>query len=176
MQMKKSQLHFWSYYSDFFTFPAMIFMTIAAVIMVNIPSLCIGWFVSGLALWSLFEYVFHRWGFHQFIFARAHHLHHIDPAGYIGVSSLLTSTIYVFGISLSLSLSMPAMAILQVGLANGYLAYIFVHHQIHHGRLTGHYLDAARTRHTRHHRNARGNFGVTVSLWDRILGTRSANY
>ena len=173
--MKKSQLHFWSYHFDFFAFPVMIFATIVVIVKMDTPYLDSIWVALGLVTWSLFEYLFHRWGFHQFIFVRAHYLHHIEPSGYVGVSSLITSTVYLSGICLSLSLGMPAITILQVGLSIGYLAYIFVHHQIHHGRFAGRYLDAARTRHNRHHHNAQCDFGVTVSLWDRIFGTRSAN-
>jgi sterol desaturase/sphingolipid hydroxylase (fatty acid hydroxylase superfamily) len=174
--MKISELHFWSYYSDFFAFPAMILTTILLVFITNMPTLYLMWLLLGLVLWSLFEYLFHRWGFHQFIFSHSHHLHHVDPTGYIGVPSLVTRTIYVLGVFLSLALDMPVIAILLVGLSSGYLVYIFVHHQIHHGRCAGSYLDAARIRHNRHHRDARGDFGVTVSFWDRIFDTRSANY
>jgi sterol desaturase/sphingolipid hydroxylase (fatty acid hydroxylase superfamily) len=173
--MKISELHFWSYYFDFLAFPVMIFTTILLMFIINMPPLYLLWLSLGLVLWSLFEYLFHRWGFHRFIFSHSHHLHHVDPAGYIGVPSLITSTIYILGICLSLSIDKPVIETLLVGLSIGYLVYIFVHHQIHHGRLAGRYLDAARTRHNRHHHDVRCDFGVTASLWDRIFGTRSTS-
>jgi sterol desaturase/sphingolipid hydroxylase (fatty acid hydroxylase superfamily) len=174
--MKASELHFWSYYFDFIAFPVMISTTALLVFIKTMPPLYLLWLLLGLVLWSLFEYLFHRWGFHRFIFSHSHHLHHINPAGYIGVPSLITSGIYILGICLSLSVDIPVIAILLVGYSIGYLAYIFVHHQIHHGRCVGCYLDAARTRHNRHHRDARSDFGVTASFWDRMFGTRSAKH
>lgn len=174
--MKTSESHFWSYYFDFLAFPVMIILTIPIMITTDMSLRYLVWFTLGLAAWFLFEYLFHRWGFHWFIFVHEHHLHHIDPAGYIGVSSLITSTLYLVGICLSLSLSMPVMAILQLGLSIGYLIYIFVHHQIHHGRYAGRYLNSARTRHNRHHHDPRCDFGVTVGFWDRIFGTRTVEH
>jgi sterol desaturase/sphingolipid hydroxylase (fatty acid hydroxylase superfamily) len=176
MQMKISQLHLWSYYFDFASFPIMIFATILIIFIIGIPHLYLAWFTLGLAGWPLFEYLFHRCAFHGFIFARAHYLHHTNPAGYIGVSSLVTTTTYILGMSLSLWIDMPIVAILLVGLSLGYLTYIFVHHQIHHGKYAGRYLDSARTRHNRHHSDAQCDFGVTVSFWDRVFDTQSANY
>jgi sterol desaturase/sphingolipid hydroxylase (fatty acid hydroxylase superfamily) len=154
----------------------MISTTILAIVMVGTSPLYFVWLVSGLAWWSLFEYLFHRWGFHLLIFVHAHQLHHIYPSGYIGVSSLITSTLYVFGVGLSLSLGMPAMTIVQVGLSIGYLTYIFVHHQIHHGRFAGRYLNSVRARHNRHHQNIRCDFGVTTNFWDSIFGTQSGGH
>jgi hypothetical protein len=58
MQMKISQLQFWSYYFDFFAFPVMIFVTVFLSLIIDMPDLYIAWF--GLAGWSLFEYLFHR--------------------------------------------------------------------------------------------------------------------
>jgi sterol desaturase/sphingolipid hydroxylase (fatty acid hydroxylase superfamily) len=173
--MNPSKLHFWSYHFDFFAFPVMISATIAVIITKDVSPLYLVWFTLGLIFWSAFEYLFHRWGFHRFICARAHRLHHIDPSGYIGVSSLITSTTYVFGIFLSLFFKLPVIAILQVGLSIGYLIYITVHHQIHHGRFSGRYMNSMRRRHNRHHYCARYDFGVTMSFWDAIFGTRSTN-
>ncbi|HVC50412.1 MAG TPA: hypothetical protein VND87_00160, partial [Stellaceae bacterium] len=90
--MNLSKLHFWSYHFDFFAFPVMISATIVVIIAKYMFPLYLAWLALGLIFWSVFEYLFHRWGFHRFICARAHHLHHIDPSGYIGVSSLVTST------------------------------------------------------------------------------------
>jgi sterol desaturase/sphingolipid hydroxylase (fatty acid hydroxylase superfamily) len=171
--MKTSELHSWSYYFDFITFPVMISITILLVFETDMPPLDLIWLLSGLALWSLFEYLFHRWGFHQFIFSHSHQLHHAYPAGYVGVPSIITSTTYVFGICLSLLIDVPVMASLFVGFSIGYFLYISVHHQIHHGRCVGRHLDSARIRHNRHHRDPRCDFGVTVSFWDRIFVTQS---
>ena len=72
---------------------------------------------------------------------------------------------------MSLSIDEPVIATLLVGLSIGYLVYIFVHHQIHHGRLAGRYLDAARTRHNRHHHDVRCDFWgngefMGQNIWD----------
>jgi cyclopropane-fatty-acyl-phospholipid synthase len=167
----RAKLNLWSYYGDFVIFPVMIFATALMVCESDTLLFSIVYFSLGLLLWSLFEYLFHRWGFHQFIFFDAHYRHHAHPAGYVSVSSTLTTTAYVVLIGLILFSGTSVLAIVQVGFSSGYLAYILVHHQIHHGQWSYRYLESARIRHNRHHHQAGCNFGVTVDLWDRLFGT-----
>ena len=60
------------------------------------------------------------------------------------------------------------------GHARGYIVYMIVHHACHCWTPTpGGYLYRVRLHHAVHHyRDDNGNFGVTTSFWDRVLGTR----
>ena len=94
------------------------------------------WVMGGGAVWSLLEYLLHRYVLHGVApFSRWHAQHHLRPR------ALIASPI---SLSLSLFLTMgtlpawwllgiwPALA-LTLGLMTSYLAYGLTHHATHHG-------------------------------------------
>jgi sterol desaturase/sphingolipid hydroxylase (fatty acid hydroxylase superfamily) len=134
-------------------------------------------FGSGLLLFSLIEYCFHRWLFHgpDQAMERGHRQHHVDPLG-IGTLPFFLPPVFLLVIVALLSKAMPlSYALLLTGaIAGGYFAYGQCHALIHRRRFR-HPLARrwAASHHIHHHHHDR-NFGVTSPLWDLLLGTRHA--
>jgi sterol desaturase/sphingolipid hydroxylase (fatty acid hydroxylase superfamily) len=148
------------------------------------PRRAAGAALAGLAAWTLFEYVLHRFVFHHVFHSGRgrqlhflmHGIHHLDPwdrtrlvfpppAGVI-VAALIFGGLWLF---LPLAWALAVM----VGVLTGYIAYDMMHYYLHHGRARsrwGKYLKAWHLEH--HHRHPHAMWGVSSPLWDLILGTR----
>jgi dihydroceramide fatty acyl 2-hydroxylase len=137
----------------------------------------------GLFLWTLAEYLLHRFVFHhrfrsglgrQFHFL-AHGIHHLDPwdrtrlvfpplAGMV-VAAVLFVPIWA---ALPLGAALATMS----GLLLGYIVYDMTHYYTHHGKPTtrwGKFLKAYHLSH--HHKHADRMWGVSQPLWDVVFRT-----
>ncbi len=118
-------------------------------------------FVAGVVVWTLAEYLVHRFVLHDLIPAQ-HGLHHANP------DAAVLSVFWQIWICFALVYLIAGGAFLAGALV-AYTWYLFVHHCAHHSadslppRLLEH--------HRRHHRFAARNFGVSTTLWDHLLGT-----
>lgn len=157
------------YYADFRLMPVvmavLLVMAAGAGIAVSIG--------AGFLIWTLAEYLVHRFVFHRVPWLRREHdRHHREPAAYIGASS---------AISLSLLAGLWAVSHLAAGsygdaamfgFVAGYTAYIVAHDRFHHGALRpASWFYPAFHRHAIHHRGVEANFGVIVPWWDVIFRT-----
>jgi sterol desaturase/sphingolipid hydroxylase (fatty acid hydroxylase superfamily) len=158
------------YFGDFIAIPAAILLLAAAAIYergLAGAGAWLGWFVVGLLVWTLVEYVVHRWVYHAIpFFEKFHDAHHDDPTALIGVPSFISS-----GLILSVFF-LPLLFTVGVVVA-GYAGYMLVHHASHHWTLEpGSLLYRARVQHMAHHYNdAPGNYGVVTSFWDQVFST-----
>jgi len=169
-----------AYYADFAIYGAVI---TAAVIITgwrsNVHDFSV-WLlavVGGVIVWTLMEYIIHRYVFHQMpVFSPMHGAHHEAPLAFIGTPTWLSLGV-IFG-----AVFLPAWGLgslntasgLAVGFMAGFSWYGLVHHDIHHRkpRLIARRLIVASRRHSQHHYSTQpGNFGVTTSFWDRVFGT-----
>lgn len=147
------------------------------------PAAFVGLVVAGALLWSLTEYLLHRFVFHaigprawqrRFYFV-AHGVHHDFPAD-------KDRLVMPLGVSIPLGLAFWAIfrALLGpvvvtpmfVGFGAGYLAYDGIHYAVHHFRLTsrlGRWLKRWHMVH--HHTGEEARWGVTSPLWDWVFGT-----
>jgi sterol desaturase/sphingolipid hydroxylase (fatty acid hydroxylase superfamily) len=130
----------------------------------------------GAALWTLTEYIMHRFAYHRIPFLeRYHEVHHADPRVYIGAPPMVgTSAVFlVVFVPLTAFSALVGNAV-TVGMLAGYTIYLVVHHACHFWTpAPAGYLYRVRLHHAVHHyRNGNGNFGVTTSFWDRVFGTR----
>ena len=148
--------------------------------------------VIGFILWTLFEYVVHRWLFHQtghpvllWIYKHAHMPHHrarrmeddnhrtLHPA--IGIPSLLPH--YVIGLWLGANNYVAG----AVGFMLGYCAYELLHYLFHGTGFPQQFNELGWVRrrylaHRVHHFvNAQRNFGFTLLVWDHLFGTLDLN-
>jgi sterol desaturase/sphingolipid hydroxylase (fatty acid hydroxylase superfamily) len=175
--MRPSKLN---YYSDFVVYPVVI-VGLAAVGVAHASWtdrtewLCVG--VAGFLLWTLVEYLLHRYVLHeQTYFAPMHGQHHASPLSFIGTppwisvfvlcGTLLVPIWWCVGFNVADGVT--------VGVMVGYWWYGVVHHMIHHHAhdSSSPYFNDLRAWHMRHHYSPkRGNFGVTTPLWDRVFGT-----
>ena len=173
-----------AYYADFAIYGAVI--TAAVIITAwrsNLHDFSV-WLLAvaaGATLWTLLEYVIHRYVFHQMpVFSPMHGAHHDAPLAFIGTPTWLS-----LGVILG-ALFLPAWGLaslntasgITVGFMGGFSWYGLVHHAIHHRhpRIIARRLIVASRRHAQHHYSTQpGNFGVTTLFWDRVFGTVLTN-
>jgi len=166
------------YFGDFIVYPALVALLAAAGIGFGAGGA--GWwlsvFLASVALWTLLEYLLHRFAFHHMPYLRPmHELHHASEHELIGTPtwmSVCAHAALVFA-PLMLLAGLPVATAVSAGLMVGYLWYVAVHHAVHHWH-PGHstYLYRLKRRHAlHHHHDQERNFGVTTGLWDRLFGT-----
>ncbi|MFG1483359.1 sterol desaturase family protein [Halobacteriovorax sp. HFRX-2_2] len=139
--------------------------------------------VSGLIIWTLTEYLLHRFVFHlrpigplteRFVFL-FHGLHHDDPNDPTRLVMPPVPAILIMAlIWLFFSLFIPAfympgfMAFFTVG----YLCYDYIHYATHHFKMTGRVGRYLKKFHLQHHfRHEKAKYGVSSPLWDYVFRT-----
>jgi sterol desaturase/sphingolipid hydroxylase (fatty acid hydroxylase superfamily) len=132
-------------------------------------------FVCGAILWTLVEYLLHRFVYHKVaIIKDLHGMHHSHPNDFIGApiwvsiigfSLFLCFLAWLWDIEIALGTT--------TGLMVGYVSYLLIHDAVHRWQLGERSLMRRhRLRHLLHHRNpVPGNFGVTTGFWDILFGT-----
>jgi 4-hydroxysphinganine ceramide fatty acyl 2-hydroxylase len=142
------------------------------------------WVVVGLLVWTLIEYLLHRFLLHHrpqapallAVVEKLHLGHHRDPRDEAKITVPGSASLPIAGSLLALyrliSGSWELAALLLVGSIAGYLYYEWVHFWIHCSDRSGHWLRQRRANHFFHHfKDQRRCFGVTTPLWDLLLGT-----
>ncbi len=139
--------------------------------------------VGGLIIWTLTEYLLHRFVFHlrpigplteRFVFL-FHGLHHDDPNDPTRLVMPPVPAILIMAlIWLFFSLFIPAfympgfMAFFTVG----YLCYDYIHYATHHFKMTGRVGRYLKKFHLQHHfRHEKAKYGVSSPLWDYVFRT-----
>jgi len=138
----------------------------------------------GLAIWTLLEYVFHRFLLHATVnsatlakFINASHLaHHAAPRdpNHILVQPrfALTVSTLIYGILFALTRDLFQTAGILTGIWMGFLYYETVHYRVHMSLTHSPMLQWQRREHFYHHfSNAEQCFGVTSPVWDYVFGT-----
>ena len=168
-----------SYYADFYVYPAAI-AALAAFAIWRGPeggwATWLGAFVSGVALWTLVEYLLHRYVLHHVPYIKQmHDAHHADQQALIGTPIWISLSIMVVFVLIPLTFLVEQhVAIgLACGLMLGHFWYGGVHHILHHWKIEpGTYWYKLKRRHMLHHHfDEMGNFGVTSGFWDVVFGT-----
>jgi len=167
------------YYADFLVYPPLILAMVAAVLARPASLSWVDWLVAclvGVAMWTLLEYLFHRFVLHQVrFFAELHDMHHEDPHGFVGTPTWFSAGVIGFGVLAPLwwNLGFDIASGVTAGMMLGYLWYVTVHHIVHHWRIEpSSYFYRAKRRHALHHYGRQPcNFGVSTAFWDRVFGT-----
>jgi sterol desaturase/sphingolipid hydroxylase (fatty acid hydroxylase superfamily) len=138
------------------------------------------WFAAlcGVVLWTLAEYLVHRFVYHKVpVLKDLHGMHHAHPSDLIGapiwVSVLIFSSVFFLFVGLwDVEIACGTTS----GLIVGYIWYLLIHDAVHRWQLAEKsWLRSHRLRHLRHHRYpVPGNFGVTTGVWDVVFGTAIA--
>lgn len=142
-----------------------------------------GYFLFGLAFWTLAEYVLHRWVFHfhpkselgkriHFIFHGVHHdfpkdrLRLVMPlSASIPMATIIYLMFYVFFAEFTL-------AAFFAGFLFGYLIYDECHYAMHHANFKSGFFKKIKDHHMLHHySDPEKGFGVSSALWDKIFGS-----
>jgi len=165
-----------SYWIGFFTDPlAIAFLLVwdVAVLDSNVYLLSAA-FMAGLLGWTLLEYCFHRWIYHQgrTLAHAGHAMHHEDPKMLIGMPWFLTTSVYL-GQWYVFTYWFEARYVsgFFAGVLAGFIFYYCFHHIHHHYNPKSAWYRRLRTHHKIHHQVPGANFGVTMMFWDRVFGT-----
>ncbi|HXJ79624.1 MAG TPA: sterol desaturase family protein [Candidatus Methylomirabilis sp.] len=130
--------------------------------------------VVGLGVYTLLEYLAHRWLYHhpQSPATAGHRLHHDDPQATIALPCFVTATAEAALWATLRPVMGDAEASILVGaLVIGFLGYALLHHALHHGRPSWRYFRMLRSHHRIHHERPGKNYGVTTTMWDWMFGT-----
>ncbi|MCX7909558.1 MAG: sterol desaturase family protein [Ignavibacteria bacterium] len=139
--------------------------------------------IAGIFLWTLVEYLLHRFVFHYtpktefgekilFIFHGIHHSYPRDPLRLVMPPSvsipLAILFFFLFKLILPNNLNLPFYG----GFVLGYLIYDTTHYAIHHFAIRNKFFLKIKSHHMKHHySNEQSRFGVSSPLWDMIFGT-----
>lgn len=142
-----------------------------------------GYFLFGLAFWTLAEYVLHRWVFHfhptsewgkriHFIF---HGVHHDYPKDRLRLVMPLSASIPMATIIYLLFypfFSEYTLAGFFSGFLFGYLIYDECHYAMHHANFKSGLFKKIKDHHMLHHySDPEKGFGVSSAIWDKIFGS-----
>ncbi|KAF9190000.1 fatty acid alpha-hydroxylase [Haplosporangium sp. Z 767] len=143
-------------------------------------------FVFGMFLWTLAEYILHRFLFHvddslpdSNIWLVAHFLLH-GIHHYIPMDRLRLVMPPALGVALAVPLyklahtlfPTPQAYAIMSGAFLGYVLYDMTHYYLHHSKVFRIYFKKMKTYHLAHHyKNYEAGYGITSVLFDKIFGT-----
>jgi len=164
--------------------PIILYMLYLGIFTFKIPTLSIiGLIIFGLFIWTITEYLLHRFVFHMelksklgakihFIFHGVHHDYPSDSKRLVmppSVSIPLAAFFYFLFRFLIGSVSInPFFA----GFLIGYLFYDMTHYAVHHFNMRSKFWLAIKNHHIKHHyQNPDKGYGVSSPLWDFVFRT-----
>lgn len=139
-------------------------------------------FAAGILIWTLLEYIIHRWIFHyepktrwgkkfHFIVHGVHHDYPSDATRLVMPPSVSVPLALVFWAVFVLIFGRFAPA-LSAGFAFGYVCYDSIHYATHHFPMRNRLGLWLKQYHLRHHfKDDHAGFGVSTPLWDYVFGT-----
>ncbi|GAB2280864.1 cytochrome P450 [Dionaea muscipula] len=139
--------------------------------------------VCGIFIWTLLEYIIHRfifhvkttsyWGntFHYFVHG-FHHKHPMDSLRLVFPPALTAiAATPLWSMTYLLTTPTIAPALFGGGLL-GYVMYDITHYYLHHGQAVNKSTQKMKKYHLNHHfKEQEMGYGVTSSFWDHIFGT-----
>jgi sterol desaturase/sphingolipid hydroxylase (fatty acid hydroxylase superfamily) len=142
----------------------------------------IGFFVVGILMWTLLEYVIHRYVFHyepktrlgkllHFIMHGVHHDYPNDATRLVMPPIISVPLAIVFYTLFMLTLGRFAPAALA-GFGFGYVCYDTIHYATHHFSMKRGAWRWLKQYHLRHHyQDDHAGYGVSSPLWDYVFKT-----
>ncbi|KAG2234264.1 hypothetical protein INT48_002854 [Thamnidium elegans] len=143
-------------------------------------------FVLGIVIWSLLEYLLHRFFFHlddllpdtqmafvlHFVIHGFHHYLPMDKLRLVMPPTLCIVIAYPL-VRLGYILFPPMMAYgVVAGGFFGYILYDCTHYYLHHARVFKVHFKEMKKYHLAHHyKNYEGGYGITSKIWDYCFGT-----
>jgi sterol desaturase/sphingolipid hydroxylase (fatty acid hydroxylase superfamily) len=146
-------------------------------------------YAAGLLLWSLAEYLLHRYVFHfepeapwlQRVWYLIHGVHHEQPQCKTRlvmppILSIPLALLHyaVFYLVIGVLLGAPRwVAPIFSGFITGYLIYDMVHYATHHLAMKWGFLKFLKRYHLLHHyKTPDDRYGISSPIWDVVFGTR----
>jgi len=177
-------------------YPLTVFYTVyaAAALILTLraahPWVAVIFFLAGLPIWTLVEYVFHRFVLHgrfppgkglirRFAHERLdplHWEHHERPLDGMHISGELKDLLPLFGVAAPASFLFPiyTFPVLLAAVVLGYVAEEWTHHCIHFYNFRNPYFRYLKRYHLYHHtrQGMEMGYGITSGLWDVVFNTR----
>jgi sterol desaturase/sphingolipid hydroxylase (fatty acid hydroxylase superfamily) len=145
------------YYAELFVYPTVV----GGLLVYNLDrggfALHLHWWfaaVCGAMLWTLTEYLMHRFVYHEVpILKDLHGMHHSHPRDLIGAPiwvSVASFSLFFFLVALLLDVEIAGG--MTSGLIAGYVSYLLIHNAVHRWQLGERsWMRTHRLRHLRHH-------------------------
>jgi sterol desaturase/sphingolipid hydroxylase (fatty acid hydroxylase superfamily) len=179
---KLSRIH-WSV-PLFLYVPVTFFFLYRAVFVLQLSILyTVGFYIAGVFIWTLTEYVLHRFVFHahfpgklgariSFIVHGVHHDYPKDSKRLVMVPTISIPLAVIFYALFYWIFGPVYCAPSFAGLLTGYLIYDMTHYAIHHYNTKSPFWLSLKQHHSIHHysESDRG-YGVSTKLWDHIFRT-----
>src|SRR5438132_6631869 len=139
-------------------------------------------FLLGILLWTLIEYLIHRYVFHyepktrwgkQLHFV-VHGVHHDYPndAKRLVMPPVVSIPLAIVFYGLFILLFGTVAPAVWAGLVGGYVCYDSIHYAIHHFPMKTGILNRLKQHHLRHHyHDDHAGYGVSSPLWDYVFRT-----
>lgn len=143
----------------------------------------LGYVLLGLLVWTLTEYVMHRFVFHfypksswgkriHFIFHGVHHDYPNDANRLVMPPSASIPLATVFYLLFRALVPVAVLDGFFAGFLMGYLIYDMMHYMLHHAKFSNPFLRKLKQHHMLHHYNdSTKGYGVTSEFWDKIFGS-----
>ena len=142
-----------------------------------------GWLFSGIFIWTLSEYLLHRFVFHlvpssglghriHFIFHGVHHDYPNDAKRLVMPPSASIPLAIAFYLLFDWLLPHEAIFAFFPGFIGGYLVYDMTHYALHHANFRTPFLKKLKQHHMLHHySDSTKGYGVSLSFWDKIFNS-----
>jgi sterol desaturase/sphingolipid hydroxylase (fatty acid hydroxylase superfamily) len=134
--------------------------------------------VGGAGVWTLLEYVIHRFGGHERRLGRAisdeHLAHHARPhtfSTWAKKIALAAPLLVTLGVVVAVVAGVAPGTGVALGTGATWLGYELLHRLVHVRAPRNAWGAWARRHHLHHHFHPRVNHGVTTPLWDWVFGT-----
>jgi sterol desaturase/sphingolipid hydroxylase (fatty acid hydroxylase superfamily) len=153
-------------------------------IQANGATIFLGYLVLGLFIWTLTEYILHRFIFHfyptsdwgkriHFIFHGVHHDYPNDAKRLVMPPSASIPLAAAFYLLFDWLLADQMLNGFFAGFIMGYLFYDMTHYMLHHAQFKNGFWKRLKQQHMLHHYDdASKKYGVTSDIWDKVFGTK----
>lgn len=143
----------------------------------------IGLIIFGIFIWSITEYLLHRFIFHwelkskwgqriHFIFHGVHHDYPSDSRRLVMPPSVSIPLAIIFYLLFQYLIGDVSVYPFFAGFLVGYLFYDMTHYAIHHFNMHSKFWLMIKNHHMRHHyQDSMKGFGVSSPTWDKVFRT-----
>lgn len=177
-------------------YPMTVFYTLYALVVLVIalrsshPVVAIIFYAAGVPIWTLVEYLFHRFVLHgrfgpgkgiirKFLHERLdplHWEHHARPFDGHHINGELSDLLPLFFVAAPVSFIAPiyTLPVLLAGVVQSYVVEEWVHHSVHFYNFRSPYFRYIKRHHFYHHspKGMEEGYGLTNGFWDIVFKTR----
>jgi sterol desaturase/sphingolipid hydroxylase (fatty acid hydroxylase superfamily) len=164
--------------------PVIVFMIYLSVFVDQMTFLAIvGLIIFGLFIWTITEYLLHRFIFHwelkskfgakiHFIFHGVHHDYPSDSRRLVMPPSVSIPLATLFYFLFKFLIGDISVLPFFAGFLTGYLFYDITHYAIHHFNMHSKFWLFIKNHHMKHHyQDSHKGYGVSSPVWDVVIGT-----